>query len=162
MGRESGYIALMGGLAGGAEIILIPEEPTSLQRVASRVVEGLASGKRHSIVVVAEGFPIERRGGYEAVSAGRRIADVLEADRGLETRLTILGHLQRGGSPSAFDRILASRFGEAAVRYHAEGRTGEMTALSCGDVTGIPLDEIEKPGSHVDLALYRLAHTIAH
>ena len=64
--------------------------------------------------------------------------------------------------PSAFDRILASRFGEAAVRYHAEGRSGVMTALSDDKVTGIPLDEIEKPGSHVDLSLYRLAHTIAH
>jgi len=160
MGRKSGYIALMGGLAGGAEIVLIPEVPVSLGKILAQVDAGLQKGKHHSIIVVAEGFT-PKGAPKDGKSAGRLVSDFLESSGEIETRLTILGHLQRGGSPSAFDRILASRLGAAAVRQFKEGKTGVMVALSGNRVTTVPLEDLDRPGENVDLELYRLSYEVA-
>jgi len=156
MGRDSGYIALMGGLAGGAEVVLIPEVPMTLDEVAERVQERLRRGKRHSILVVAEGFAPDGEGPETFAGAGQAVCTHLERTLTLETRLTILGHVQRGGSPTAFDRILASRLGEAAVRFLSEGKSGVMAALSCRDIVAIPLAEADRESGNVDLEVYRL------
>jgi len=160
MGRKSGYIALMGGLAGGAEIVLLPEVAASLESIADRVLAGVRKGKRHSILVVAEGFvpsdePLDGR------SPGRAVASYLERIDALETRLTILGHLLRGGSPTAFDRILASRFAEVAVALISEGAGASMTALVDGRIDALPLDVVDEPCTNVDRKLLDLADVIA-
>jgi len=160
MGRKSGYIALMGGLAGGAEIVLIPEVPVSLGKILGQVDEGLKKGKHHSIIVVAEGFT-PKGAVKDGKSAGRVVSDFLEESGEIETRLTILGHLQRGGSPSAFDRILASRLGAAAVRQFKDGKTGVMVALSGSKIVTVPLEELDRDGSNIDLEVYRLAYEVA-
>ena len=161
MGRSSGYIALMGGLAGGAELVLMPEKPESLVEIVREVKTGIETGKRHSILCVAEGFqPTE--GVPKGVSAGKAIAAHLEADAGIETRLTVLGHLQRGGSPSAFDRILACRLGHAAVTWCGEGRTGEMAGLVGQEIVPIPFERLEDPCTNVDRAIHGLAQAVAN
>ena len=161
MGRSSGYIALMGGLAGGAELVLMPEKPESLAEIVREVKTGIETGKRHSILCVAEGFqPTE--GVPKGVSAGKAIAAHLEADAGIETRLTVLGHLQRGGSPSAFDRILACRLGHAAVTWCGEGRTGEMAGLVGQEIVPIPFERLEDPCMNVDRAIHGLAQAVAN
>jgi len=161
MGRRSGYIALNGGLAGGAEVILLPELELSMSNVVEAVCAGVRSGKKHSIIVVAEGFrPTD--GPESMPSPGRAIADALEADGTVETRLTILGHLQRGGSPTAADRLLACRFAQAAVAWVAEGKTGVYTALRGKDIVPVPLEEIEETCENVDLRLLKLSQVLAH
>lgn len=167
MGRSSGYIALMGGLAGGGEIVLVPEVPLSLEQVSTQVEEGLRKGKHHSIIVVAEGFTPNPPPAIERRSAGRTLSVFLEESgrvetRRIETRLTILGHLQRGGSPSAFDRILASRLGDAAVRLLADGTAGVMTALIGQKVATLSLAEIDHPSGNFDPEIYRLVYEIAN
>ncbi len=162
MGRSSGYIALMGGLAGGAELVLVPEVPLSLEQVAAQVEEGLRKGKHHSIIVVAEGFTPNPPPAIERMSAGRTLSVFLEESGRIETRLTILGHLQRGGSPSAFDRILASRLGDAAVRLLADGAVGLMTALIGQKVATLSLAEIDRPSGNFDPEIYRLVCEIAN
>jgi len=161
MGRHSGYIALMSGLAGGAEIILLPENPCSLASIGMRVREGIQKGKTHSILVVAEGFTPE---GIETRpnSPGQTISDYLRAHRIAETRLTILGHLQRGGSPTAFDRVLACRFAEAAVREFAAGHQAIMIAWTGCEMVPVSLDMLDSPCDNVEPALLELADTVAH
>jgi 6-phosphofructokinase 1 len=162
MGRHSGYIALMAGLAGGAEIVLIPEVPISLAKVATQVVAGLRKGKHHSIIVVAEGFAPQEAKPDEQRSAGRIVSAFLEKEGAIETRLTILGHLQRGGSPTAFDRILASRLGQTATHLFSRGQTGVMTALSGKKVITLPLSKIDREDQNVDLDIYHLVYEIAN
>jgi len=161
MGRKSGYIALMAGLAGGAEIILLPEIPMSLDAVVRNVQEGLQLGKRHSIIVVAEGFSPDDEP-LEGTSPAQAICRRLERVDGLETRLTILGHLQRGGSPTAFDRILASRFAEAAVRALHEGATAAMMAYDGRTVVPKPYATLDEACANVDLDLLDLADRVAN
>lgn len=150
MGRYAGWIALESGLAGSADVILIPEIPYDLEKVANKILNREGSGSLFSIVVVAEGAkPIggvvsvigrepgraERLGGV-----GERIAGELETLTGKETRLVVLGHLLRGGSPTRFDRLIAQRFGAAAVRAIAEGESGIMVALDPPTVKYVPLE----------------------
>jgi len=161
MGRDSGYIALAGGLAGGAEVILLPESSRTLADVVAEVCEGVKKGKRHSIIVVAEGFS-PSDGPEPSPSPGRLVAEALEANGTVDTRLTILGHLQRGGSPSAFDRILASRFAQAAVNWLVEGRSGVYTALRGERIEPVPLADVDEVCGNVDLGLLRLAGIVAH
>ncbi len=161
MGRKSGYIALMGGLAGGAEVILLPEVPVTLSDVVKQVCEGIQRGKGHSIIVVAEGFaPIDCPN--PKPSSGRVVSDALELAGTVETRLTILGHLQRGGSPSASDRTLACRFAESAVTWLMDDVSGVYTGLSGRDIVSVPLASIEEDCRNVNLDLLRLAHVLAH
>ena len=153
MGRKSGYIALMGGIAGGAEIILVPEVEVGLDQVAEEVSAGYRKGKHHSIVVVAEGVT-------ERLGPTSEIARFIRERTGLEVRVTVLGHLQRGGSPTAFDRILGSRLGAKAAENAHDGRFGHMVALREGDLVPVPLAEVDRKELAIDLSLYELAHSL--
>ena len=153
MGRYAGWIALYAGIAGGADAILIPEIPFDLDVVTRALAERDRSGARFSIVVVAEGaIPkggklalleeaskgrVERLGGV-----GARVADALGRSTGKETRSVVLGHLQRGGAPTSFDRILATRFGAKAVDLIRQGEFGKMVAFAPPDIIGRPLEEV--------------------
>ena len=125
------------------------------------VCAGVRRGKRHSIIVVAEGF-VPTGQDEPFPSAGRLLTDALEGDGTVETRLTILGHVQRGGSPTAFDRVLACRFAEAAVRWLAEGQHGVFTGLQSDEVVPAPFDAVEETCANVDLRVLRLAQIVAH
>ena len=153
MGRYAGWIALYAGVAGGADVILIPELPFDLEKVAHRIRERDAYGARFSIVVVAEGAKpvggevslqraasgeyVERLGGI-----GAKVTLELERLTGKEARSVVLGHLQRGGSPTSFDRVLATRFGARAVELLLEGHYGQMVAFHPPDIVPVPLEKI--------------------
>ena len=146
MGRDAGWIALHGGIAGGAEAILIPELPYNPDHLARKVHARIGVGKRFSVVVVAEGA--RRPGGdktYRSDNAERlggvsyRVAEELRRRTVLEVRHMVLGHMQRGGMPSPYDRVLASRYGQYAVQMIAEKRFGEMAALKGERMTSVPL-----------------------
>ncbi len=153
MGRYAGWIALQAGLAGGADVILIPEIPFDINKVCAKIRERSAAGKQFSIVVVAEGArPIGGemvvkkviKDSFEQIrlgGIGNLVGEQIEERTGIETRVTVLGHLQRGGSPTAFDRILASRLGAAAVNLLMEGRYGEMVCLRTPHIASVPLAE---------------------
>lgn len=154
MGRHAGWIALYAGIAGGADAILIPEIPFYYNSVAARIRERIVMGRNFCIIVVAEGArpaggePVYG-GAVEAATGTSRlggIAEVLSNEmsrRGIrqEARVTVLGHLQRGGSPTAFDRALATRYGMEAARLVAEKQFGRMVSLHCGEVSSVPLSE---------------------
>jgi 6-phosphofructokinase 1 len=150
MGRYAGWIALECGISGSADVILIPEIPYDLSRVAKKIMDREEHGSKFSIVVVAEGA-IPKGGTVSIVSreagraerlggAGEKVADELQALTGKETRLVVLGHLLRGGSPTCFDRLIALRFGAAAVRALEEGQRGIMVALDPPTVKYVPLE----------------------
>lgn len=148
MGRYAGFIALNAGLAGSADVILIPEIPFDIAKVCDKIRQREAAGRRFSIVVVAEGAAPkggsvslvdpehERLGGI-----ADKVAHSIQEMTSKETRSLVLGHLQRGGSPTTFDRLLALRFGAAAVRLVAEGKFGWMVALQPPTIGAVPLDE---------------------
>jgi 6-phosphofructokinase 1 len=139
MGRDAGWIALEAGIAGGAHVILIPEIPFTLEHVCAFVKERESRARRFTIVVVAEGVKLppelqpkvvqEKRSAPRAGSVGALIGDAIARGTRRETRVTVLGHLQRGGSPSPFDRVLSTRFGVAAVELVARGEFGKMVCL---------------------------------
>lgn len=150
MGRHAGWIALHSGIAGGADVILIPEIPYDPAKVAHSIMVRERLGKRFSIVVAAEGaFPIGGKPTHtEAKHAGReqrlggigeRVASAVTELTGKETRVVILGHLQRGGPPTTFDRVLGTRFGAAAARLIKKGAFGRMVALLPPDVESVPI-----------------------
>ncbi len=152
MGRYAGWIALHAGLAGTAHVILIPEIPFDLETVCDKVRQREALGRHHSIVVVAEGATprgcaavVQARaaaGGTERLGGVcELVAEYVQKHTGKETRTVTLGHLQRGGSPTTFDRLLALRFGAAAIRAVEEGRLGHMVAFDPPDVTSVPFDK---------------------
>jgi 6-phosphofructokinase 1 len=148
MGRDAGWIALHSGLAGGADVILIPEIPFTIEKVCERLRERAAKGKKFSLVVVAEGvklpptdthgnpFPVPRPG-----QVGFVIGDTIHTILKKDVRVTVLGHIQRGGSPSPFDRILATRFGVEAVELVARGEFNRMVCLKAGEIESVTLDE---------------------
>jgi len=145
MGRDAGWIALHAGIGGGADVILVPELPFSMDAVAAKVGDREGAGAKFSIVVVAEGA--NERGGprfYQAATGtlggiGHHVAAGIAERTGKDCRVVVLGHLQRGGSPTPYDRILATRYGAAAVRFLAEGRDGEVVVLQGAEVTTIPM-----------------------
>ncbi|RMG19484.1 MAG: ATP-dependent 6-phosphofructokinase [Deltaproteobacteria bacterium] len=146
MGRDAGFIALHAGLAGGADVILLPEIPYDVAAVADAIRRRKARGRSFSVVVVAEGSrPLGGEKVYQA--AGRlggiahHLAEALQAHIDLECRVTVLGHLQRGGSPTPFDRLLATRFGAAALDLVAEERFDQMVALSGNAIVAVSLEE---------------------
>lgn len=152
MGRNAGWIALNSGLAGTADVILIPEIPFDLNRVCDKVREREAAGRHFSIIVVAEGaVPVggtatiktaARAGGVEQLGGvSEAVAQYIMRETGKETRTLTLGHLQRGGSPTTFDRLLALRFGAAAVRAVAAGKFGQMVALEPPEIVTVPLQK---------------------
>ncbi len=152
MGRHAGWIATYAGIAGGADFILIPEDPQPIERVCDAVVSRHESGRRFSIIVVSEGFqfsedpgggPVDEFGHRDLSKAaiGERVAGLISERTGYEARSVVLGHVQRGGSPNAFDRILATRFGTLAADLVAQGRFGRMVALRGDEVIDIPISE---------------------
>jgi 6-phosphofructokinase 1 len=169
MGRYTGWIALEAGLAGGADVILIPEKPFDIDEVCENIKRRHERGANFSIIVVAEGA--KPKGGVEIAygesvdefghirlgGVGYYIGKEIEKYIGIETRVVILGHLQRGGSPTAFDRILATRFGVAAVDLVHEGKFGYMVALHGNKIVSVPLKQIIGKRKTVDLELYDIA-----
>jgi phosphofructokinase-like protein len=171
MGRDTGWVALMGGVAGGADLVIIPEFDLPLSDVVAHLYRRRGEGKLFSIIVVAEGAHIpelEREQGGEAEKdafghirlAKRGVGDILasavEHNTGFETRVTVLGHLQRGGSPSPVDRIWATRLGVAAVELIVEGRSGIIPIRRNGEVEVVPLAEVVKETRRVPKELYEL------
>jgi 6-phosphofructokinase 1 len=152
MGRDAGWLALRSGLAGGADVILIPEIPFHLESIEEKIEQRARAGRKFSIIVVAEGarsingeqiyrsnrdpLAAKRLGGI-----GQWLADELYRVTDKEIRVTVLGHLQRGGTPSPFDRLLSTRFGAAAVRAVADRKFGHMVALRSTHIVTIPLKE---------------------
>ncbi|HEX9717481.1 MAG TPA: ATP-dependent 6-phosphofructokinase [Actinomycetota bacterium] len=169
MGRSAGWIALYAGLAGGAHVILIPEHPFDLEEVCGYLRRRHLRGRLFSIVVVAEGavprddamdlpeYPKDERGFPRFGGIAGLLGPEIERRTGFETRVTVLGHIQRGGTPSAHDRILATRFGIAAIDMAAAGAWGTMVALRGSDVVGIPLKEAVAEVRLVPEELYRVA-----
>lgn len=157
MGRRVGWIAAFGGLAGGADFILIPEKPYRLEDLCTVLESRRRRGRSFSIVVAAEGAfpagesPPERVGEGTSSGIGYRVAGQISGHLGVETRVTVLGHVQRGGSPSAFDRILATRFGIRAVELIHESRFGQMVALQGTRVVAVSLEEATAGPKTVDL-----------
>jgi len=147
MGRDSGYIALYGGLSGGAHIILIPEIAFSYESVCQKIKERKKIGRNYSVIVVAEGA---RPKGFSAkpsgnsFSAGRMVAEKIEHMLKIETRVTVLGHLQRGGSPNPTDRLLATRFGVHAVDLVIQKKFSRITIVKNGKISDTPYKNIRK------------------
>ncbi|NLX90006.1 MAG: 6-phosphofructokinase [Firmicutes bacterium] len=150
MGRNSGFIALQAGLAGGAESIIVPEAPFDLAEVCSRLMRGAKRGKLHSVILVAEGAA-------SAISVGEEIQKLLQ----MEVRVTILGHLQRGGTPTAFDRVLASRLGAKAIDLLLEGKRGCAVGLWKGEIKATPYEEIFTHSKEFPWDDYRTAAILA-
>lgn len=168
MGRHSGWIAVMSGIAGGADMILIPEVPFDIDEVC-RTLKKRHELKKFSILVVAEGAAPK---GKELVLAGEgtdafgnvRLGGIgqvlgreIEKRSGIETRVTILGHIQRGGSPTAYDRVLATRFGVRAVDAVAESQFGKMVALRSEDIVLLDIEKAILANKQVDMKLYEIA-----
>ena len=154
MGRNCGYLALMAGIAGGAEAVLIPEAPTDPEAVAAEIRTAYERGKAHAIVVVAEGAE------YDAEELARYFK-AHHQRLGYDLRTTILGHVQRGGAPGAFDRLLASRLAAAAVEQMAAGNTGVLLGQRQGEVRSTPLTEVVAGRKPLDLRLFELARVLA-
>lgn len=154
MGRDCGYLALMAGIAGGAESVVIPEVPVTPDEVAEQIRAAYERGKSHAIVVVAEGAEHD---GEALVRYFREHRDRL----GFEPRLTVLGHVQRGGRPGAADRLLATRLGVAAVEQLARGEHGVLVGVMDGRVTATRLDQVVHTKKQIDRNLVELARTLA-
>ena len=152
MGRHSGWIATYAGIAGGADLILIPEQSTSIQEIVDTIKMRHDRGKDFSIVVVAEGVKFggdeytvqeggtDEFGHVKLGGVGQLVGDVIEKETGFETRVIVLGHLQRGGTPTAFDRVLGTRYGIAAIDLVHAGDWGKMVALQGDEIVALPLE----------------------
>ena len=154
MGRRCGYLALMAGIAGGAEAILIPEIETTAEQVAAALQQAYAIGKRHAIAVVAEGSPLRWP------ELERFFAANLERI-GFDLRTTTLGHVQRGGAPTAFDRVLASRLGAGAVDALERGEHGVLVGMRHGEIATTPLSEVVGIQKPIDPRLFALAQALS-
>jgi 6-phosphofructokinase 1 len=152
MGRGCGYLAVMAGITCGAEMVLIPEEETSLEEVASAIEDAYRRGKTHAIIIVAEGY---RMGAQELANA------LEQMDIGFHTRVTILGHIQRGGRPTAFDRLLASRMGKHAVDALLAGESDVMVGLQGRDIVTVPLEEVISKNRSANLEYFQMAKMLA-
>jgi 6-phosphofructokinase 1 len=154
MGRDCGYLGLMAGIAGGAEVIVIPEKEITPPEIAERLRDAYLRGKTHSIVVVAEGAK------YDANAIARHFEEH-KAEIGFVVRVTILGHVVRGASPTASDRLLATRCGVAAVKALAEGRHGVLVGVQRRAVGETPLEEVARTKKTLDLEFIELARILA-
>jgi 6-phosphofructokinase 1 len=152
MGRNSGYLAVMAGIVCGAEIVLIPEAPATVDEVAKAIEEAYKRGKTHAIIINAEG---------SAVRTTELAAKIDGMDVGFKTRMTILGHIQRGGSPTAYDRLLASRMGVKAVEALVAGKDGVMTGLKGKGIEYIPLVDVISNKRKVNMEYVHMAEVLA-
>jgi len=150
MGRHCGDIALHAGLAGGAESIIIPEIDNSVESTCKKILEGKHRGKLHSIVILAEG-----------VGKPYDLAESIQKSTGMETRVSVMGHLQRGGTPTAYDRLLASRFGARAVELLMAGEKGRAIGIRGGKIIDMDINEALDLEKTVDTDLYELARVLS-
>jgi phosphofructokinase-like protein len=164
MGLYTGWIAVEAGIAGGANIVLIPEYPVDMQKVCAAIRSRHKRGKTFSIIVVSEGARIlgQRSTSTEADSKhnlghiGRVIADIIEDDTGYETRVSVLGHIQRGGTPTSFDRILGTRFGIHAVELVKRNKFGQMVSMRCNKICSVDIKEAVKKRKTIKKNLYQI------
>jgi len=169
MGRHAGWIAAYSGIAGGADYILIPEIPIDIEEVCGSIKKRHERGKDFSIVVVAEGAffknenvalqekKLDAFGHVRLGGIGHTLGKLIEKKTGFETRVTVLGHIQRGGSPSAFDRVLGTRFGVKAYELVKAGKFGRMVSLKGNQIVDVPLEEAISKLKTLDLSLYDMA-----
>ena len=168
MGRHAGWIATYAGIAGGADVILIPEKQIDINEVCNTINKRHQRGKNFSIVVVAEGATLQDQivtqeqevdafGHVRLGGIGHVLGDLIEKKTGFETRVTVLGHIQRGGSPSAFDRVLGTRFGVKAVELVKASQWGKMVALKGNEIVAVDLSEATGTLKTVDEGLYNIA-----
>jgi len=171
MGRDAGWVAAVGGLAGGADIILVPEIPFTIDEVCERVKARHARGRTFSILVVSEGAKVAELGTQIVQEArvdafghvrlggvGNVLAREIEARTGYECRVTVLGHLQRGGAPTVFDRVLATRYGVAAISLIVQGQFGQMVALRGNTIMAVPLQDALQGTNAVSRELYEMVN----
>ncbi|HEC68775.1 MAG TPA: 6-phosphofructokinase [Candidatus Omnitrophica bacterium] len=171
MGRHAGWIAVYSGLAGGADVILIPEIPIDIEEVCQLIEKRHNRGKTFSIIVVAEGAKfknakevlkdqeVDEFGHVKLGGIGNTLGKLIEDKTGYETRVVVLGHIQRGGTPTAFDRILATRYGVKAMKMALEKKYGKMVALRGNQIIDVPLQEAVAELKTVDLKIYEIAKT---
>lgn len=169
MGRHAGWIATYAGLAGGADVILVPEKPIDIDEVVALLKRRHSRGKNFSIVVVSEGAQLKKgldiTQSKEVDSFGHNklggishiIAEMIEDKTGFETRVTVLGHLQRGGSPTAYDRILGTRYGVKAVEFVLENKFGYMVSLKGNTIVGVAIEEVLGKIKIIDEEMYQIA-----
>jgi 6-phosphofructokinase 1 len=176
MGRHTGWIAIEAGIAGGADFIFIPEKPVDLNKVCDAICKRHARGRNFSVVVVAEGAKIandakdkkeemvvvqdeklDAFGHVRLGGIGKVLATEIEKRTGYETRFVILGYIQRGGTPTAFDRMLGTRFGVAAVDLVHQGEFGKMVSLRGNQIVSVDLKEVMSKTKHIDDDLYDMA-----
>jgi len=169
MGRHAGWIAAYGGIAGGADYILIPEKPVDIDEVCDSLKKRHATGKNFSIVVVSEGATfkqdefttqekeLDQFGHVRLGGIGNQIGKMIEEKTGFETRVTVLGHIQRGGSPTASDRILGTRYGIKAYDLVKSGKFGQMAALQGNQIVNVSLEEATKELKTLDMDIYEMA-----
>lgn len=172
MGRHTGWLATFSGLAGGADLILIPEKPLSLEKISQTILSRHKGGKNFSIVVVAEDAHVsdshgkwlvktatekDDYGPVKSSGAGEAVARLIHQKTSFETRVVVLGHVQRGGSPTPFDRILATRFGILVAELASQNKWNRLTALQNGKIVSIPLKNIRHQIKKADPEIYRLA-----
>ncbi|WP_048600608.1 6-phosphofructokinase [Rubeoparvulum massiliense] len=150
MGRNAGDIALWAGLAGGAETIIIPEKQEPFEQIIERLLHGHKRGKKHSIIIVAEG-----------VGKGDDFAKRIQEETGFETRVTVLGYIQRGGSPTAYDRVLASRLGGYAVQLLMEGKSDVMVGIQQNQLMVTPFLQSFEDVHQIDDSMYELAKILS-
>ncbi|WP_046174048.1 6-phosphofructokinase [Domibacillus indicus] len=150
MGRHAGDLALWSGLAGGAETILIPEAPYDMNKIASKLKRSQERGKKHSIIVVAEG-----------VMTGSKFGAIIEELTGFDTRVSVLGHMQRGGTPSASDRVLASRLGAYAVELLLQGKGGRAVGIEQNQIVDYDIIEALSKPHKVDQRMYELSQELS-
>jgi len=170
MGRDTGWIATYAGLAGGADCILIPEKPLTIEETAEVIKKRHQRGRRFSIVVVAEGYTpkgmdikyeqdllTDEFGHIRLGGIGNLVGNKLQQVIGIDTRVTILGHIQRGGTPTSYDRILATRFGVAAVDMIKNNDFGKMAGLVGNQILPVPLEEVARGTKKLDMSIYEIA-----
>jgi 6-phosphofructokinase 1 len=169
MGRHAGWIATEAGIAGGADVILIPELPIDIDEVCELIKKRHQRGKTFSIVVVAEGAQfkdkslitqeekLDQFGHVRLGGIGEILGQEIEKRTGYETRVSVLGHIQRGGTPTAFDRILGTRFGVKAVELIKNKKFGRMVALTGNKILDVPISDGVKELKTVDVELYNIA-----
>lgn len=169
MGRHAGWIAVHAGIAGGADYILVPELPIDIDEVCAAIQKRHARGKTFSIIVVAEGAEFKKGqvvlqdqkldefGHVRLGGIGQQLGEMIEKRTGFETRVTVLGHVQRGGSPTAFDRVLGTRFGVKAVELAMKGEFGKMVSLKGNAIVSVPIENAVKKLKTIDMELYDIA-----
>jgi 6-phosphofructokinase 1 len=168
MGRHSGWIGLESGIAGGADAILLPEFPIDIEQVCELIKKRHSRGKTFSIVVVAEGAKfkgtelvqeekLDSFGHIRLGGIGQALSKEIEEHTGFETRVTVLGHIQRGGSPTAFDRVLGTRYGVKAVQLVKEEKFGQMASLQGNEIVSVPLEKAVGTLKTVPKELYDIA-----